>query len=198
MVFFLGKRVAYPVVANYVRNTWSKYGLVRSKFSSSTRLFSFQFSSIDGLNAMLENGLWFIHNNLLILKKWHLDVNLLKEDVGTVPVWVKIHGVPVTAFSEDGLSAIATKLGTPLMLDSYTSDIEDEVAPMDNEMANFLAKKDGFGAQILLEQWTESYENDDYGYDSYDDDMYKGQNNPDNLQAICDILDITVRGHRKK
>ncbi|GJT26011.1 hypothetical protein Tco_0895948 [Tanacetum coccineum] len=25
--FFLGKWVAYPVVANYVRNTWSKYGL---------------------------------------------------------------------------------------------------------------------------------------------------------------------------
>ncbi|GJR01056.1 cytokinin dehydrogenase 3-like protein [Tanacetum coccineum] len=35
----------------------------------------------------------------------------------------KIHGVPVTAFSDDGLSAIATKPGTPLMLDSYTSDM---------------------------------------------------------------------------
>ncbi|GKA09034.1 putative reverse transcriptase domain-containing protein [Tanacetum coccineum] len=49
--------------------------------------------------------------------------NLMKEDVGNVPVWVKLHGIPVTAFSEDGLSAIATKLGTPLMLDSYTSDM---------------------------------------------------------------------------
>ncbi|GJV94118.1 cytokinin dehydrogenase 3-like protein [Tanacetum coccineum] len=68
-----------------------KYGLVRSMFNSSTRLFSFQFSSIDGLDAMLEN--------------------------------VKLHGVLVTAFSEDGLSAIATKLGTPLMLDSYTSNM---------------------------------------------------------------------------
>ncbi|GJY58783.1 RNA-directed DNA polymerase, eukaryota, reverse transcriptase zinc-binding domain protein [Tanacetum coccineum] len=121
--FFLGKKVAYPVVANYVRNTWGKYGLVRSMFSSSTGLFSFQFSSIDGLDAMLENGPWFIRNNPLILKKWHPDENLLKEDVSTVPVWVKLHGVPVTAFSEDGLSAIATKLGTPLMLDSYTSDM---------------------------------------------------------------------------
>ncbi|GJT69783.1 cytokinin dehydrogenase 3-like protein [Tanacetum coccineum] len=56
--FFLGKKMAYPVVVNYVRNTW-----------------------------------------------------------------VKLHGVPVMAFSEDGLSVIATKLGTPLMLDSYTSDM---------------------------------------------------------------------------
>ncbi|GJR37807.1 reverse transcriptase domain-containing protein [Tanacetum coccineum] len=121
--FFSGKRVAYPVVANYVRNTWVKYGLVRLMLNSSTGILSFQFSSMDGLDAMLENGSWFIHNNPLILKKWNPDVNLLKEDVVNVLVWVKLHGVPVTAFSEDGLSAIATKLGNPLMLDSYTSDM---------------------------------------------------------------------------
>ncbi|GJX18231.1 retrotransposon protein, putative, ty1-copia subclass [Tanacetum coccineum] len=57
------------------------------------------------------------------MKKWHSDENLLKEDVSIVLVWVKLHGVPVTAFIKDGLSAIATKLGTPLMLDSYTSDM---------------------------------------------------------------------------
>ncbi|GJV18217.1 hypothetical protein Tco_1363540 [Tanacetum coccineum] len=95
--FFLGKKVAYPVVANYVRNTWGKYGLVRSMFSSSTGLLSFQFSSMDGLDAMLENRPWFIRNNPFILKKWHPNENLLKEDVSTVPVWVKLHGVPVTS-----------------------------------------------------------------------------------------------------
>ncbi|GKC75098.1 nucleotide-diphospho-sugar transferase [Tanacetum coccineum] len=102
--FFLGKMVAYPIVANYVRNTWGKYGLVKPMLNSYTRLFSFQFSSMDGLNAMLENGLWFIQNHPLILKKWNPNVDLLKEDVGNVPIWVKLHGVPVTAFSEDGLS----------------------------------------------------------------------------------------------
>nr|GEV66119.1 hypothetical protein [Tanacetum cinerariifolium] len=118
MVFW--EKMAYPVVANYVRNTLGKYGLVRSMFNSSTGLFSFQFSFIDGLDSLLENGTWFIRNNLLILKKWHPNENLLKEDVSTVLVWVKLYGVPVMAFDEDGLSAIATKLSTPLMLDSYT------------------------------------------------------------------------------
>ncbi|GJW97094.1 hypothetical protein Tco_0178902 [Tanacetum coccineum] len=90
--FFLGKRVAYPVVANYDRNTWGK----------------------------------MVHGSFVIIRlffEWNPDVDLLKEDVGNVLVWVKLHGVLVTAFSEDGLSAIATKLGTPLMLDSYTSDM---------------------------------------------------------------------------
>nr|GEY28107.1 hypothetical protein [Tanacetum cinerariifolium] len=120
---FFRNPVAYYVVANYVRNTLGKYGLFRSMFSSSTRLFSFQFSSMDRLDAMLKNGPWFIRKSQLILKKWHLDVNLLKEDVGIVLVWVKLHGVPVTVFTEDDFSAIATKFGTPLMLDSYTSDM---------------------------------------------------------------------------
>nr|GFA82750.1 hypothetical protein [Tanacetum cinerariifolium] len=65
--FLLGKRVAYPVVTNYVRNTWGKYTL-------------------------------------------NPNVNILQEDVGNVLVWVKLHGIHVTAFSEDGLSAITTKL----------------------------------------------------------------------------------------
>ncbi|GJS02586.1 zinc finger, CCHC-type containing protein [Tanacetum coccineum] len=45
-------------------------------------------SSMDGLDSMLENGPWFIRNNPLILKKWNLDVNLMKEDVVNVLVWV--------------------------------------------------------------------------------------------------------------
>nr|GEV92195.1 hypothetical protein [Tanacetum cinerariifolium] len=47
----------------------------------------------------------------LILKKWNSYENLTKKDIRNVPVWVKLHGVPITTFSEDGLSAIATKIG---------------------------------------------------------------------------------------
>nr|GEY27246.1 hypothetical protein [Tanacetum cinerariifolium] len=45
------------------------------------------------------------------------------EDVGNVSVWVNLYGVPMTAFSKDGLSVIPTNLGTPLMLESYTYDM---------------------------------------------------------------------------
>ncbi|GJV61354.1 hypothetical protein Tco_1467454 [Tanacetum coccineum] len=113
-----------PLLLIMLGTLGGKFGLVKSLLNSSTGLFSFQFSSMDGLNSMLENGPWFIRNHPLILQKWNLDVDLLKKDVGNVPFWVKLHGIPVTTFSEDGLSVIATKLGTPLMLDSYTSDME--------------------------------------------------------------------------
>nr|GEV18224.1 hypothetical protein [Tanacetum cinerariifolium] len=285
--FFLEKRVAYHVVANYVRNTWGKYGMAKSMLNSSTGLFSFQFRSMDV----------------------EPDVNLLKEDVENVLVWVKLHGVPITAFSEDGLSVVAMKLGTYLMFDSYTSDMclqswgmssyaramielqadvelkdiivvampkltregfytrtirdprgvpvgsnvgfkpvkqayrtvstkpaantsrskkndveptkqisnlnpfdklwlkmmwilvdypvdhdsEDEVASVDNDMARYMAsEKVGFCTNSLLEQWRDTYENDEYDYDPYIDDMYDGKKITDKIQAICDNLDIKV------
>ncbi|GJZ89184.1 reverse transcriptase domain, reverse transcriptase zinc-binding domain protein [Tanacetum coccineum] len=82
-VFFLGKQVAYPVVANYVRNTWGKYGLVRLMFNSSTGLFSFQFSSMDGLDAMFENGPWSIYTRAMI--ELRADVELKDNIVVAMP-----------------------------------------------------------------------------------------------------------------
>ncbi|GKD75427.1 putative RNA-directed DNA polymerase [Tanacetum coccineum] len=43
-----------------------------------------------------------------------------------------------------------------------------------------------------------TYENVDYDYNPYDDDMYEGHEIPDNIQSICDNLDIKVRGRKKK
>ncbi|GJS52103.1 hypothetical protein Tco_0625465 [Tanacetum coccineum] len=81
-----------------------------------------RFSSKDGMDAMIENGPWVICNVSLVMKKWTPDVNIMKEDVCNILVWVKFHDIPITAFTEDGLST-ATKFHTPLMLDSCTSSM---------------------------------------------------------------------------
>ncbi|GKD39127.1 retrovirus-related pol polyprotein from transposon TNT 1-94 [Tanacetum coccineum] len=78
--FFLGKRVEHP------------------------------FSSKDGMDTMLENDSWLIRNVLLTLEKWSSNANLMKEGVCNVLIRVKFYDVPITAFTEDGLSVIATKL----------------------------------------------------------------------------------------
>lgn len=70
---------------------------------------------------MLESGPWMIQNVPIFLNKWNVDVCLSKNNHDKVPVWVKMHDVPMQTFTDDGLSMIATKLGKPMMLDSYTS-----------------------------------------------------------------------------
>nr|GEZ61751.1 hypothetical protein [Tanacetum cinerariifolium] len=49
------------------------------------------YNSMDGLDAMLENGPWFIQNNPLILKKWHPDENLLKKMSSYARVMIELH-----------------------------------------------------------------------------------------------------------
>lgn len=36
-------------------------------------------------------------------------------------MWVKLHDVPMAAYTGDKLSVIASKLGTPMLLDLYTN-----------------------------------------------------------------------------
>nr|GEW60021.1 hypothetical protein [Tanacetum cinerariifolium] len=316
--FFLGKRVAYPIFANYVRNT---------------------LGSMEGLDDMLENGPWFIQNNPLILKKWHPDENILKEDVYTVHgrssyarVMIELRAdvklkdnivVAMPKITKEGHYICAgekttlkkpsqTSRGVPLglkmgfkphkeyihvpkkptasssgnkmkgveptievsnsnpfkVLDSIDNDVklgtnggtinlvnneatssgssymnvdnsstgttpiidkiekfeelitsgqailvdeasnplkkveflgdydsEDEVASVDNDMA---LERVSFGTQSLLERWMYLYGNGDYDEDIYDDDMYEGQDLPQELQAICNNLDIRVRGRKMK
>ncbi|GJV96428.1 putative reverse transcriptase domain-containing protein [Tanacetum coccineum] len=45
---------------------------------------------------------------------------IMKEDMCNVLGWVKFHDILITAFTKDGLSVNATKLGTSLMLDYKT------------------------------------------------------------------------------
>ncbi|GJU12031.1 zinc knuckle CX2CX4HX4C containing protein [Tanacetum coccineum] len=60
---------------------------------------------------------------MIILKKWSMDTRLLKEELTRIPIWVKLHYVPIQVFEEDGISLIATFIGKPVMLDSYTSSM---------------------------------------------------------------------------
>ncbi|GKB22324.1 putative reverse transcriptase domain-containing protein [Tanacetum coccineum] len=52
--FVLGKRVVYPVVENYVKNTWSKYVIIKSMMTTND-IFFFKFGSKYEMDDMIEN-----------------------------------------------------------------------------------------------------------------------------------------------
>ncbi|GJY71047.1 uncharacterized protein Tco_0474750 [Tanacetum coccineum] len=75
------------------------------------------------MERVLENGPWLIRLVLLILNVWTPNSKLKKDDITYVPIWVKMHNVPIVAYSEIGLSLITSTLGKPIMLDGYTSNM---------------------------------------------------------------------------
>ncbi|GJV46602.1 hypothetical protein Tco_1431138 [Tanacetum coccineum] len=78
---------------------------------------------VEGLEQVLQSGPWIIRKSPIILTKWSSSMSLKKGEVTKVPVWVKMHNVPLLAYSEDGLSLIATQIGKPIMLDAFTSSM---------------------------------------------------------------------------
>ncbi|GKC42863.1 hypothetical protein Tco_1060585, partial [Tanacetum coccineum] len=120
--FFVGKSVAFPLVQNYVKNTWGKYGF-QKVISDDDGVFYFKFTSVTGMEQVMEKGPWMIRNQPLLLNKWTPNLALSKDEVKKVPIWVKIHKIPAVAYSEDGLSLIASQIGKPIMLDAFTSSM---------------------------------------------------------------------------
>ncbi|GJS57523.1 histone deacetylase 14 [Tanacetum coccineum] len=120
--YFVGKSLAFQIVQNYVNNTWAKFGLSKlMKMDNGVFLFKFEMKS--DMDQVIEQGSWLIRNTPLILSKWAPNVSLKPGEVTKVPIWVKLYNVPVVAYSEDGLSLIATQVGKLIMLDAFTSSM---------------------------------------------------------------------------
>nr|GEX31879.1 hypothetical protein [Tanacetum cinerariifolium] len=119
--YFIGNRLAFLLVENYVKNTWAKFGLKRIQLHED--FFMFQFNTKDGMKSVMESGPWLIWGVPLILNVWNQNTDLEKDIIKVAPLWVKLHHVPIVAYSEVGLGLITTQLGKPIMLDSYTSNM---------------------------------------------------------------------------
>ncbi|GJR60276.1 metallopeptidase, catalytic domain-containing protein [Tanacetum coccineum] len=104
-------------------------------------------------------------------------MNVDNSNTRTTPVLEKIRKFEELLTS--GQAILVDDAGNPLKKVELSGDYdsEDDVESVDNDMARFLASE---------------------GVDPYDDDMYEGQDLPQELEAICDNLDIRVQGRKKK
>ncbi|GJV14413.1 zinc knuckle CX2CX4HX4C containing protein [Tanacetum coccineum] len=119
--FPVGKKLAFPMVENYVKHAWVKFGLKRVMMHCGS--FMFQFESKSGMEKVLESGPWRIQLVPFVLKIWKPNTLNLKENVSCVPLWVKMHNVPIVAYSKVGLDLISAKVGKLMRLDAHTNFI---------------------------------------------------------------------------
>ncbi|GJY11907.1 zinc knuckle CX2CX4HX4C containing protein [Tanacetum coccineum] len=112
---------SFDVPKRVVEKNWDKYGLTRLMMKSKGFLF-FKFESRKGLEE-IENRPWMIHNSPIILKKWTMSTSLFKEELTHIPMWVKLHDVPIQVFSEDGISLITTQIADAALKDNVTMGI---------------------------------------------------------------------------
>ncbi|GKB55644.1 RNA-directed DNA polymerase, eukaryota [Tanacetum coccineum] len=92
-----GAAVVIPLSA-VEENSWAKFGLKRMMLDEG--FFLFQFETKEGMDKVMETGPWLIRLVLLILNVWTPNTILKKDEIKAAPVWVKLHYVPIVAYSE--------------------------------------------------------------------------------------------------
>nr|GEZ20190.1 hypothetical protein [Tanacetum cinerariifolium] len=66
--YFIGQRLAFPLVENYVKHAWAKFGLERLMLTDG--FFFFQFATREGMKRVLEEGSWMIRLVPIFLNIW--------------------------------------------------------------------------------------------------------------------------------
>ncbi|GKA18156.1 zinc knuckle CX2CX4HX4C containing protein [Tanacetum coccineum] len=145
--------MAFLVVEYYARNSWTKHRLKRIMMNSKC-FFFFKFDSRSGLEAILEGGPWSIHKSPIILKKWSMDTRLPKEEFTRIPIWVKLHDVPIQVFKEDttapnkGATYVGNTSKSSSMLKT-TEDDEEDVENVHDESANLIQNTKAGGSSFF-------------------------------------------------
>lgn len=71
---------------------WKKYGLTDVTMNDRS-FFFFKFASEPEMHQCLEEGHWLFQNKPIYLQKWKHAMDLYKEILKVVPLWVKLYNV---------------------------------------------------------------------------------------------------------
>ena len=117
--FFPGFRMPYHAVNTIASRVWRKAGLEHVT-TTSNGFMIFRFTTEAEMHAVLEKGPWMFGGKNIVLQQWHPRFQFDKNNITTIPVWVRLHGLPFPLWSKQGLSMAASMVGRPLSCDDST------------------------------------------------------------------------------
>ena len=80
----------------------------------------FRLNTEENMHAVLEKGPWMFGGKNIILQQWHPRFQFDKNKISTLPVWIRLHGLPFPLWSKQGLNLTANMIGRPLSCDEQT------------------------------------------------------------------------------
>ncbi|GJU83307.1 RNA-directed DNA polymerase, eukaryota, reverse transcriptase zinc-binding domain protein [Tanacetum coccineum] len=104
-----------------LRRMWSKFGF-KDIVDCNNGVFFMKFHHEDGLNQVVNSGPWMVNRKPLVVQNWSVDLNLDNTELDRIPLWVKLCNVPLKTWTVNGISALASRLGKPLVMDSVTAN----------------------------------------------------------------------------
>lgn len=118
--YFLHSNLPFNFVEPLARRLWGNMGLTKV-FLHSKGYYIFKFQSLADRDNVLASGPWHFSSKIIVLHPWHEGVEFAKTDRDKFPIWVKLSQIPLSYWSDEGISYIASAIGKPLITDDMTS-----------------------------------------------------------------------------
>ncbi|KAL2937780.1 hypothetical protein RDABS01_021229 [Bienertia sinuspersici] len=117
--FVLGANPPLPVMSGFCNRIWGKKGL--DKVSMVGRgLFLVRFNTLEQCHKALTGDPQFFDYKPLIMKQWSPDIELHKENVKTVPIWIRMPNLDLKYWGQGCLHKLGDIIGTTLKVDNVT------------------------------------------------------------------------------
>ncbi|KAG6780113.1 hypothetical protein POTOM_012965 [Populus tomentosa] len=117
--FFPGYKMPYHAVNKIASRVWKQCGLEHVT-TTANGFMIFRFNTEENMHSVLEKGPWMFGGKNIILQQWHPRFQFDKNKISTLPVWIRLHGLPFPLWSKQGLSLAASMIGRPLSCDEQT------------------------------------------------------------------------------
>ena len=118
---FFDKRIPLHVVKLVVDRLWGKHEMPEIT-TTDNGLYIFKFRDHAARDWVMESGPWYIAGRPLILRVWKPGMEMLNVHLTSLPIWVKFYNIPLEYWTNTSLGYIASSVGKPLHLDSFTEN----------------------------------------------------------------------------
>ncbi|XP_074299986.1 uncharacterized protein LOC141631182 [Silene latifolia] len=124
--YILGAKPPASVISGFVKRVWQSYGVDRISFLPNG-IFLVRFKTKEKQMEVVNTGHLMFDNKPVIVKEWKPETELIKHDVQSIPIWVKLHGLDIKFWGtghklqQGCLSKIGGLVGKFIRCDEATS-----------------------------------------------------------------------------
>lgn len=119
--FVLGANPPTNVIDGFVRRIWGKLG-VDKVAGLGNGIHIVRFNAIENRDKVLAMGVQFFDKKPFIVKPWEQHMNMNKNDIKTVPIWIQLPELELdfTYWGEKSLNKIVSLIGKLVKVDQAT------------------------------------------------------------------------------
>ncbi|XP_059288637.1 uncharacterized protein LOC132041991 [Lycium ferocissimum] len=117
--YVLGAHPPFTVLHGFIQRMWGKHG-INKVVMMQNGIIMVRFDTAKGKNEIIQGGIYHFDNKPLIVKSWSPDMEFTRDELYSVPIWIKIPGLDFKYWSAKGLSKLGSLVGKPLMVDRNT------------------------------------------------------------------------------